>query len=190
MESRIYLRALEPDDYKVSYKWRNDSDIQEMVGGHKYFVSMEKERKWVEATINDNNRIVLAICLKSNNKYIGNVMLQEIDWINRSASVPIFLGDKEEWGKGYATEARMQMLKFAFEERGLESIRDLVLENNCASIKLHEKCGYVREGVMRNSVFKNGKFHNQIVMSVLKDEFEKVYQRYGEKYLRCKGGVK
>lgn len=182
MENRIYLRALEPDDYKVSYKWRNDPDIQNLVGGHKYFVSMEKERKWVEAAINDNNRIVLAVCLKSTGKYIGNIMLQGIDWINRTASIPILLGDKEEWGKGYGTEARMQMLTFAFKERGLESIRDLVLEDNHVSIKLHERCGYVKEGTLRNSVFKNGRFYNQIIMAVLKDDFEKVYKKYIEKY--------
>lgn len=180
MENRIYLRALEPDDYKTSVHWRNDEEIQNMVGGHKYFVSEEKEKEWVNNAIHDNTRLVLAICLVSNDKYIGNIMLQEIDWINRSALVPILLGDKDEWGKGYATEARMLMLNFAFNERGLERIFAEIIENNEASIKSLLKCGYKKEGILRNSVFKNGKFNNMIIMSVLKSEFNEEYNKYLE----------
>ena len=113
-----------------------------------------------------------------NDKYIGNVNIQNIDWINRTASVPIFIGDKSEWGKGYAAEARMLALKFAFEERNLNRIEDLVLESNIPSIKLHERCGYRREGVLRNSIYKSGKYHNQIVMGLLREEFEEAYASY------------
>ena len=182
MKHRIYLRALEPDDYKVSVKWRNDGEIQDMVGGHKYFVSSEREKQWVDTAIHSNDRLVLAICLVENNKYIGNIMLQDIDWINRSARVPVLIGDKSEWNKGYATEARMMMHKFAFEERNLERVYACVLENNTPSIKMHEKCGYKIEGVLRNSVYKNGRYYNQIVMSILRDEFFEVYNVYLSKY--------
>lgn len=178
MDTRIYLRALEPDDYLVSVNWRNDEEIQNMVGGSKYFVSSEREKKWVQDAIFNNEKIVLAICLKENNKYIGNVMLQEIDYINRSAHAPILIGDKKEWNKGYATEARMMILKFAFEERGLERIFAYVLEGNDASIKMLENCGYKVEGILRRSVFKNGVFQNQILLSVLKDDFAIAYENY------------
>lgn len=179
---RIYLRALEPNDYKVSVKWRNDDEIAAMVGGPRYFVSEEKERQWVERAVNDNSRDVLAICLKENDKYIGNVMIQEIDWINRSAHVPILIGDKEEWGKGYATEARMLALKFVFDERGIERVWATVLEDNVGSLRMHEKCGYKQEGVLRRSVFKNGKFKNQVLMSVLREEFQGCFERYSSRH--------
>lgn len=181
-DSRIYLRALEPDDYKTSVHWRNDKEIQSMVGGPSYFVSTEREKKWVADSIFDNNRIVLAICLKKNDKYIGNIMLQDINWINRSGHVPILIGDKEEWSKGFATEARMMMLRFAFFERGLERIYAEILEDNLASIRLHEKCGYKKEGVKRNAVYKNGVFKNIVLMSILKEEFIYSYQKYINKY--------
>ncbi|MBQ9722824.1 MAG: GNAT family N-acetyltransferase [Bacteroidales bacterium] len=114
MESRVYLRALEPDDYKVTFKWRCDDEIQNMVGGLKYFVSSEMEKERVLNSIFDKERIVLGICLKENNKLIGTVNIQEFDWINRSCRVPILIGDKNEWSKGYATEARMLAMRFAF----------------------------------------------------------------------------
>lgn len=178
MEQRIYLRALEPEDYLNSVKWRNDEEIQNMVGGPKYFISSEREKEWVAKTILDNDKMVLAICLKENDKYIGNIMLQEIDLINRSAHMPILLGDKTEWNKGYATEARMMFLKFVFEERGMERIFAYVLEENISSIKMCEKCGYKVEGVLRKSIFKKGKFFNQVILSVLKEEFEVAYMSF------------
>lgn len=63
MENRIFLRALEPDDYKVSINWRKDESIWEMLGGTKYFVSEAYEKKWVEETIFSSKDVKLAICL-------------------------------------------------------------------------------------------------------------------------------
>jgi RimJ/RimL family protein N-acetyltransferase len=182
MNFRVYLRALEPEDYLVTSEWRKDDEISHMVGGPKYFVSKEKERQWVLNTIQDNSRIVLGICLKENDKLIGTINIQEIDWINRTGHVPVLIGDKSEWGKGYATEARMLGLKFAFDERGLHRVWGLILEDNIGSLRMHEKCGFVKEGVMRDSVFKGGRYHNQVVVSVLEDEFRKAYDAYCEKH--------
>lgn len=182
MNTRIYLRALEADDYKTSVNWRNDSEISNLVGGPKYFVSSEREREWVRNAIFDNSKLVLAICIKGTNKYIGNIMLEDIDYVNRSAHVPVFIGDKTEWNKGYATEARMLMLEYAFHQRGLQRIVAYVLESNIASLKMHEKCGYKVEGVLRHSVYKNGVFHNQVMLSILRDEFDVKYREYCEKY--------
>lgn len=182
MEFRVYLRALEPEDFLVTSEWRKDEEIQNMIGGPKYFVAKEKERQWVMNTIQDNNRMVLGICLRKNDKLIGTVNIQEIDWINRSGHVPILIGDKNEWGKGYALEARFLALKFAFDERGLHRVWALVLEDNIPSLKLHEKCGYAKGGVFRDSVYKGGRFHNQVYMDLLKKDFDKVYQEYCEKH--------
>lgn len=182
MKSRIYLRALEPEDYKVSTAWRNDEEISNLVGGPKYYVSSEREKEWVRNAIFDNSKLVLAICLKDTNKYIGNIMLQDIDYINRSGHVPVFIGDKTEWNKGYATEARMQMLEYAFYQRGLHRIVAYVLEDNTASLKMHKKCGYKVEGVLRDSVYKNGQYHNQVVLSILREDFDETYKEYCEKY--------
>lgn len=82
---RVYLRALELDDYKKSIKWRNDDSIWDIVSGPKYFVSEAYEKKWIEDAVFDRSKISLAICLKENNEHIGNTYLKDIDWINRSA---------------------------------------------------------------------------------------------------------
>jgi RimJ/RimL family protein N-acetyltransferase len=182
MEFRVYLRALEPEDYLITSEWRKDPEIQNMVGGPKYFVSKEKERQWVLNTIQDNSRIVLGICIKENDKLIGTINIQEIDMLNRTAHIPVLIGDKSEWGKGYATEARFLALKFAIEERGIHRVWALVLEDNIGSLKMLEKCGFKREGLLRDSVFKSGKYHNQVYMSVLEEDYQRAFEAYCAKH--------
>ena len=168
----VYLRALEPDDYKTTIKWRNDSEIWSLVGGPKYFVSSDFEKEWINNAIHNSKEIKLGICLKENNELIGFVSIIDIDWINRSARSPIMLGDKKYWGKGLATEALLLILKFAFYERGLNRIWGHILENNRGSQKVYLKCGYKKEGVFRSSIYKNGKYQNQVILSVLREDFD------------------
>lgn len=175
---RVYLRALEPEDYKTSIKWRNDDEIWNMVGGPKYFVSEAYEKKWVEDAIADSTNISLAICLKENDEYIGNAYINDIDWINRSAHAPSMIGEKRYWSSGLATEARLLLLHFAFYERGFNRIWAHILEDNIGSKRMCEKCGYKEEGILRKSVYKNGIFKNQIVMSVLREEFDNIIKTY------------
>lgn len=164
-EPRVYLRALEPEDYKTSIKWRKDDQIWEMLGGTKYFVSEAYEKKWVEDTIFSSKDLKLAICLCEDDRYIGNVYMTDLNMINRTCSSHILIGEKDCWGKGYAREALMQAIDYVVKERGIQRIEALVLESNTQSLRMHEKCGYVLEGVKRNAVYKNGTFHNQCIIA-------------------------
>lgn len=156
MESRIYLRAFEPDDYKTTIKWRRDDQIWGMLGGQKYFVSEAYEKKWIEDSIFNSADIRLAVCLKEDGKHIGNVYLTGINMTNLSATSHVLIGDKACWGKGYAAEALGQLLDYAFNERGLHRVEALILQENEQSVRAHEKTGYRREGVRRQSVYKKG----------------------------------
>jgi RimJ/RimL family protein N-acetyltransferase len=169
---RVYLRAFEIEDYKKSIKWRNDQNIWKSTDDNYFFVSSEREKKWIEnAIFNDKNNIRLAICLKENNKYIGNVNLLNIEWINRQAEFSIFIGEKKEWKKGYATEATKLMVAFGFNQRNLNRIYLTVLENNKVAIYLYEKIGFKKEGILREALFKDNKYYNLIIMSILKEEY-------------------
>lgn len=167
---RIYLRALELEDYKDTINWRNDEEIWKMVGGPKYFVSSEYEKNWISKAITNSKDLRLGICEIENNKLIGLATLFEVEWINRSGRVSTMIGDKKYWSAGYATEAMKLLLDFCFNERGMERIWTIILESNLPSQKVANKCGAKLEGVLRNSVFKNGKLHNQVIMSILREE--------------------
>jgi len=170
MENRIYLRALELEDYKTSIAWRMDDEIWSMLGGPKYFVSEEYEKRWVEKVIFDSHEIRLAVCEKDSEKYIGNVYMTDIDMINRTCQSHILIGDKDYWGKGYAREALMLAVDYMFNERNIRRIQANILETNIASLKMHQKCGYEIEGILRNAVYKNGRYINQYVLGLLKEE--------------------
>lgn len=169
MGERIYLRALEIDDYKISIEWRKDDQIWEMLGGPKYFVSEAYEKKWVENAIFNSKDVKLAICLLENDKYIGNVYMTNIDEINRSCHSHVLIGDKKYWGKGYAREALTKAIEYMFNERNIHRIQANVLESNEQSLKMHKKCGYKIEGLLRNAVFKAGRYQNQYVLSLLRE---------------------
>ena len=174
MESKkIYLRALELDDYKVSVLWRNDPEILSMLCGQKYFVSEEAEKKWVLDASHDKN-VRLAVCTKKDNIYIGNVYLTDINLVNRSAQSHVLIGNKDYWGGGYGRDAVMLLLDYAFNELGLHRIEASIIDSNIASLKMHQHCGYVIEGIKRNSVFKGGRFHDQTILSILRSEFDNI----------------
>jgi RimJ/RimL family protein N-acetyltransferase len=170
-EMKTYLRALQLDDYKTTINWRNDDKMWAMVTGPKYFVSPDYEKKWVEEAIFDKKSFHLAICVKENDTMIGLSTLDEIDWINRTARIGVLIGDKKYWGRDYAIEACILIGKFALLDRGLHRASYAILEYNKASRSVAEKCGAIQEGILREALFKNGKFHNLVVYSHLADEF-------------------
>lgn len=173
MSTRIYLRALELDDYKISIIWRKNKELWSKLAGTHYFVSEAYEKKWIEEKVltPKSNEIVLAVCSQENNRYIGNVYLTDIDWINKNAHIHIMLGDDSFWGKGIGTESIMTIVKYAFKEKNLHRIYGRILSDNIASIKMFKKCNFTQEGVLRQNAYKNGVYNDMVIMSILKEEF-------------------
>lgn len=172
---RIYLRAFEIEDYKLIHKWRNDDEITRNFGGLKLFTSSENEKKWVESKIFDRENTSCAICLKDSDEMIGCVFLGDINLINKTGHCPTFIGDNKHKRKGFATEARMLILKYAFFDRGLNRIWARILTDNIGSIKMVEKCGYKKEGWLRESVYKDGELKDEYLFAVLKKDFVKIW---------------
>lgn len=143
-------------------------------GGGKYYVSTSYEKKWIEDAIFDSKNIRLAVCLIEDGRYIGNVSITNINSVNRSGASNILIGDHSCRGRGIGLEAYKLLLDYAFNERGFHRIDARVLEDNIASIKMHQKCGYRIEGTLREAVFKNGRWQNQVVLSILENEFRQL----------------
>jgi RimJ/RimL family protein N-acetyltransferase len=187
---RVYLRALEPDDYQTSIKWRNDDEIWSMIVGQKYYVSEYYEKKWVEdLIINNSQKLTLAICLKESHEHIGYVYLFNIDYKNRVASFGKLIGKKECWGKGYGQEATMLMLYHAFYVLGLIRVEARQLLTNKGSIRVNEKCGFKTEGILRKAIFKDGKHLDLNLMSIIREDFDEILNNYIKKQKINTGGI-
>jgi [ribosomal protein S5]-alanine N-acetyltransferase len=174
----VYLRALEPEDYLVSYKWRNDHELLKWYVDIPRFVSKETERKWVLNAIEEHESgkaLRLAICLKTDNRHIGYISLTNIDRQHHSCESNTLIGERDYLRKGYATEARFLMLKFAFFELGMNRIGARVIVANVASMNAMEKFGFVKEGLLRQTVFREGQYYDDCVYSMLREEFVAKY---------------
>ena len=169
---RVYLRAFELEDYKTTLSWREDDDILKGIVGKKYFVSSEYEKKWIHEAMLDKKSLKLAVCLKNTNEHIGNVYLNSIDYMNRNCEYGIIIGDKNYWGKGLGSEATLLMLHHAFYELGMIRVYSKQLLSNHSSIRLHDKCGFKNEGILRKAVFKNGEYQDLNLMSILRDDYD------------------
>jgi RimJ/RimL family protein N-acetyltransferase len=95
---------------------------------------------------------------------------------NRNARLGIMIGDKSYWSQGYGTDAMLTLLRFGFEEMNLNRIDLTVDAENARAIRCYQKCGFVGEGRLREARYQRGKYGDQLVMSVLRDEF---YERWG-----------
>jgi RimJ/RimL family protein N-acetyltransferase len=87
---------------------------------------------------------------------IGCCGLTYIDWISRRAEVSIYIGDKRFQQKGFGTTALDLLAGYAFRSCNLRKLTAEIYGSNLASIKLFQKAGYEREGILSGHVFKNG----------------------------------
>ena len=104
-------------------------------------------------------------------KAIGNCGIHQIDWRFRSGEVGIFIGDKSYWNQGYGTQVMRLLLRHGFKTLNLNKIMLEVYENNPRAIRSYEKAGFVHEGRKRQGMYKDGKYFDVLLMSVLRAEW-------------------
>ncbi len=144
--------------------------------GRRHHLSMAEEERWYEEYLKAGKSRIFAI-LEENGEHVGNIGIHNIDNENRRASLGIVLGDKEKWGQGYGSEALMTVLRYAFRELGLHKVTLRVFQSNERAIRSYKRCGFKKEGLEREQVFKDGKFHDLYVMSILDREFEEISRK-------------
>lgn len=170
---KVFLRAFNITDGEIIYPWLLDNDVQFLTGGNTYFASKDYTLKWLEEKIFNTKNIYLAICLTDTKEMIGYLSINDIDHLNRKAVWGgLLIGNKDYWNKGIATEAAALMLKYVFEELNINLFWAFWFEEHVASIKMGKKIGFKKVGDLPQSVYKGGEYHNQIIMCILKDEYD------------------
>lgn len=167
---RIYLRPITAADAEDMLKSLQDEESMRLTGTRSSF-SKEAVINYCKRIETAADRVDYAIILKETQAYIGEVVLNEIDWENRSANFRIALAAKEWFGKGFGTEATRLMLKFGFMELDLHRIGLEVYDFNPRARHVYEKVGFVFEGTHRDVLFWEGEYHSAIQMSILKPEY-------------------
>lgn len=164
---KILLRAIEPEDNQMLLELINDPETERMIGGSSWPISINDQMKWYSMHENDPKTLRCTIADKENNNPVGTLILNEIDQKNGTGHIHIKMAKTNARGKGYGTDAVNTFLKYAFEELRLNCIFANILSYNVASVKLFEKCGFHRDGVLRARVYKQGKYVDEYSYSRL-----------------------
>jgi RimJ/RimL family protein N-acetyltransferase len=133
--------------------------------------TIEDEEEWFNRQRQAQNDRHFAILTREDGRLIGNCGLHQIDWTNRNAIFGIFIGDKDYWSKGYGTDATRVLLQFAFREANLHRIELEVFAFNPRAIRSYGKCGFKLEGVRKQALFREGAWHDEHIMAILRDEW-------------------
>lgn len=167
---RLYLRPLEEEDIDRCLVWINDPEITAMVA-LRFPFNRAREREWFATLYKDDRNIALAIVLKDGDRHIGNCGLHQIAYPNRHAQFGIMIGEKEEWDEGYASEASRLILDYGFDQLGLHRISLQVYAYNLRAQRVYEKLGFTREGILRESYYRDGRYHDTVIMGILRSEW-------------------
>lgn len=103
---------------------------------------------------------------------IGIMGLHRIDWISRIATTGAIIGPSTHRGQGLGTDAKIALLEYAFNTLGLRKIMSSVLDGNERSARYSQRCGYKIEARLKEQRFKNGRYVDEIILSVFKEDFE------------------
>ena len=187
---RIRLRAPERGDIPRFVSWLNDPEVIAGLGVFATFSEADEE-VWFDNMLKAppaQHPLVIEMRVTSNRPAsavssppdlmptdvdwipIGTCSFHEIDWRCRVAEFGIVIGEKRFWNQGYGTEAVKLLAKHGFETLNLHRIWLRVYANNPRAIRSYEKAGFVHEGRMREAMFKNGKYIDVLLMSILEDE--------------------
>lgn len=164
---KVCLRAYKEEDIQVATSFINDKELKKfLVTNVPFPTSSWEEEEWVKSQrSNKNGEYNFAIEDIKTKKYIGGCGIQNVNWLARVATVGIMIGNKDYWGKGYGTDAMKVLMKFIFEDMNIRKIRLSTFSFNLRAQKSYEKCGFQVEGILKDEIFKEGKYYDEIIMS-------------------------
>ncbi|MEZ0480356.1 GNAT family N-acetyltransferase [Planococcus sp. SSTMD024] len=169
---RIYLRPVVAEDAPLFLNHTKDEEIRYMTGTKARF-SLEQIQKHIEQIQKDEARYDFTICLNAMDQLIGELSVLDIDLDNQSAGFRITMNAMQLTGKGYGTEAMALVLKFVFDELKLNRLQLEVFSHNERGIRAYEKNGFKREGVLREALHYNGAFSDEIIMAIIRSDYQK-----------------
>jgi RimJ/RimL family protein N-acetyltransferase len=167
---KVCLRAYKEDDIPVAVEMINDRELKKLlVTDIPFPFTPWEEEEWIKSQkTSTNGEYNFAIEDIESKKYIGGCGIQKVNWLARTATVGIMIGNKEYWGKGYGTDAMKVLLDFIFNNMNINKVKLSVFSFNTRAQKSYEKCGFVVEGVLKEELFKDGKYYDEIVMAAFR----------------------
>ena len=154
---RLMFRILSNDDVSDRYLgWLNDFEVNRYLETRFLPQTRESCKRFVEMIADDPASHLFGIYDKTTNAHIGNIKLGPINKNHKSSQLSLFIGQKDCWGKGYATESIRAITQWGFDFIGLKRIEAGCYDSNLGSLRAFLKVGYIVEGFKRSSVEVDG----------------------------------
>ena len=166
---KVDLCPVSKTDMEILQKGYNDPDVRDAM--FMYFPLTEKDTEnKIDAMVKDEKAINLIIVEKETKKAIGHVALVHPDWVSGMVTFYIVLLDKTVWGKGLGTEATKLIVDYGFNMLNLNRIQLHVNAENEPAKAVYKKIGFKHEGTLRQAMYKNNKYYDFWLMSILAKE--------------------
>jgi len=169
---RVRLRAVEPSDGEAHFAWNHDSEMARQVDRVWFPQSRAATDRWAEQTAlaeAQGDNFVFEIESLSG-EHVGIIDTHSCNPRNGTFAYGVVI-HAEHKRQGYASDAIRVVLRHYFEELRYQKVTVRVYSFNDASIQLHERLGFQREGRLRRMVYTQGQFFDEIVFGLTSDEF-------------------
>jgi RimJ/RimL family protein N-acetyltransferase len=175
----VLLRAIAPEDLALLNRWANDYEIQRLLGGWHFPTSMKDQEDWyAKLSCNSVNQ---RFAIETDDQgLIGTANLVSIDWKNRNAFHGMLLGDRSLRGRGYGVDTIMAIMRYAFDQLGLNRLDTDIIEYNETSLKVYtEKCGWQIEGCRPQWYFRDGRCWDKIIVGISRQRYAEFTESIG-----------
>jgi len=175
---RIVLREFRREDQEAIQRWVNNEKISRYLSFPVFPQTADETAEFVDRQLRRSGGAdegVFVIAMKDDPKleYVGSVGLHKIDYRNRHCELGIVIGREDLLGKGIGTEAIRLVLGFAFDFLNLHKVNLRVFEYNERGRRCYLRCGFREEGRIREQRFYNGRYWDEIIMGITRDEFRR-----------------
>ena len=167
---KVYLSPRSVEDAEKYARWLNDFEIAKYLGNQFVkTINIENEKEYLLKQ--DSDSYNFAIVDKETDELIGSTGLMNVNNINKTAELGIFIGDEDHLSHGYGSEAIKLLLDFGFNQANLNNIMLKAVGFNKRALKAYEKCGFKVFGTWPKADYVDGEYHDLIYMYILKEDF-------------------
>jgi RimJ/RimL family protein N-acetyltransferase len=167
----VVLRRHTPDNLAAFQRWYADREIARLARYQEAPMRVEEIERFFTARVMGPEALAMAVHRRGSERLIGTCAFSQLDAENGSALFHITIGEHDAWGQGFGTEATRLMLDHAFGALGLHRIALFVFEFNERAVRSYQKCGFVIEGRARESIWRDGRWWDELAMSVLQSDW-------------------
>ena len=171
----VRLSAFDPEEMsKMFTRWNANSEYFRLLNSSaRQMYSVKSMTKWMEEDVGEMSleSYYFSIRTLEDDKLIGEIGLDVVNWPGRDAFVGLGIGETEYWSKGYGTDVMNVLLRFAFTEINLRRVSLGVFEYNPRAIRSYEKAGFRHEGRLRRLLNREGRRWDNLFMGILREEW-------------------